>query len=200
MGTSNHWLLPAYRQHLIENLNINKKPNIKIAWLGQQEYGLENVAMFDHLGPDFKECQHDFYDIANEDSWDVHDNWDDIRGYDLVLALRLTFLVKSSSHLLREMKKAVENNGAFYTDFCSGNIRDNTVSWNSDNLVCFLPEYWPHQSARTPSDLLKYEVQSPDNLLTKQMLADHSLKLKNYICLRDQYKNRLQILTQVVKI
>ena len=123
----------------------------------------------------------------------------------------MTYLVKSSSHLLKEMKKAVENNGAFYTDFCSGNIEIDTVSWKSDNLVCFLPEYW--KNLRRELDVLglqvrreifarglKYKVNDPENLLTKEMLTDHSLELKNYICFRDEYKRRLQLLAQVVKI
>jgi len=221
MGDSNIWLLPAYKKHLIKDLKINEKPNMKIAWLGQQNYGhpevwateKRNVDMFECLAPLFSNCQHDLYDIANENSWDVHNSWDDIKGYDLVLALRITYLVKSSSHLLKEMKKAVENNGAFYTDFCSGNIRSRqsaqsnlssgVVSWRSDNLVCFLPEYWPKKMLAygRVRDLanLKPEAE-PDNLLTKEMLNDHSLGLKDYKCFKDSHKKRLQLLTKVVKI
>ena len=212
MGDSNIWLLPAYKKHLIKDLKINEKPNMKIAWLGQQDYGYpysfdspekRNVDMFEHLAPHFSNCQHDLYDIANENSWDVYNDWDDIKGYDLFLALRITYLVKSSSHLLKEMKKAVENNGAFYTDFCSGNIRSDTISWRSDNLVCFLPEYWPKKMLAygRVRELVNLKPEAePDNLLTKEMLNDHSLGLKDYKCFKDSHKKRLQLLTKVVKI
>ena len=72
----------------------------------------------------FVDCTHHFYEIQNKRPWDVHDKWVDIKGYDLVLCLRLTYLVQSSYHLLREMKKTAESNKTFISDFVSGNIQD----------------------------------------------------------------------------
>ena len=76
--------------------------------------------MFDHLSSLFEDCDHHLYDIANEVSWDANEEWG-IEGFDLVLNFRLNTLIKSSTHLLEQLRKTVENNKLVITDFISGN-------------------------------------------------------------------------------
>ena len=194
MGISNSIILPLYRSYFKSLMDSGRvqKENLNIAWLGQQsphQNPLGNVAMFDSLGNMFSNCNHDFYDIENKPSWDVHDPWTDITGYDLVICLRLNYLVQSAQHLLTETKKVVENNGAYITDFCSGNINEasslmaQTFGWNrgSSNLVAHLPNYWvtggldeKDCSHMTPL------VKDDDHLITEEKLKEHSLSFKNY--------------------
>ena len=195
MGISDDFLKPRYKDYLKNNLT--EFENLKIAWLGQQDpnyHKSTNLDMFEYLSGLFENCEHHFYDILNEKTWDVHSGWDEIKGYDLVLCLRLTYLVQSSSHLLSEMKKATEGNGLFVGDFVSGNLTGDTMSWKTDNLVCFLPEYYIHTSERS----LKYKVSDIDHLLTKQMLDDSLLKLVDHASFQD-LKGRHYIIGKVMK-
>ncbi len=191
MGISDDYLKPRYRSYLKSNLSERK--NLKVAWLGQQDPNYEmstNVGMFHNLKDLFVDCIHHFYDIENKRPWDVHDKWVDIKGYDLVLCLRLTYLVQSSYHLLREMKKTAESNKTFISDFVSGNIQDGVMSWKSDNLVCYLPEYYS-----MPTNL-EYSVTDKDHLLTKEMLNDNFLEINSHEHFIDP-KNRHYIIGKV---
>ena len=196
MGLSDQFLKPKYREYLKNNLPSFSE--LKIAWLGQQnpnEAGLQNIGMFEHLSGLFDgHCQHDFYDILNKNSWDVHEEWN-IKGYDLVLCLRLTYLVQSSSHLAKQISKTIENNGIFICDFVSGNVVQNLIKWHhSDNLISFLPEYYTHTNNRN----FKFHVNDSDHLLNKELLDDHHLSLVNHVSFKGP-KGRHYIISKVVK-
>lgn len=195
MGLSDQFLKPVYKKYL-KNI-LHESGNLKIAWLGQQnpnDRSSKNVGMFEHLSDLFDgHCHHDFYDILNKNSWDVHEEWN-IKDYDLVLCFRLTYLVQSSSHLIEQIKKTVDNNRLFIGDFVSGNIVNNTMCWrDSDNLVCFLPEYYTHTS-----EIFKFRVSNGDHLLNKKMINDSSLELTDCISFEDP-KGRHYLISKVVK-
>lgn len=198
MGASDNILKPKYKDYVS---TYGQFSNVKVAWLGQQDpndKSLKNVGMFYNLASLFDgHCQHDFYDIENIKSWDVHNEWN-IKGYDLVLCFRLTYLIQSSSHLIKQLKKTVDNNKIVLCDFVSGNVRKGehmkhgVVRWNTDNLVCYLPEYYIHAK---PS--LTYEVSSKEHLLDKNMLNDAGLELCNYTSFQCP-KGRHYVIARVV--
>jgi len=189
MGVSDDFLKPRYRMYLRNNLKSFN--NLKIAWLGQQDPkdpSMTNIEMFKSLKSLFLNCEHHFFDIENQNKWDVHNDWG-IKNYDLVLCLRLTYLVQSSSHLIKQIRKTVQSNKVFVSDFVSGNIKDNTMSWKTNNLVCYLPSFYNQVG-------LKYSVTDPDHLLTKQMFDDHKIKITDYVSFKDP-KGRYYIISKV---
>ena len=138
--------------------------------------------MYDNLSSlFFDSCVHEFFDIENTPAWDVNNDWR-IKDYDIVISFRLNYLIPSVTHMLKETKKVVDSNGAYITDFCSGNVSSSTVttlSWNegSSNLITFLPEYWHLED----SDGSKFKpVAEEDNLLTKQKIDDQNLAIHNF--------------------
>lgn len=192
MGLSDQFLKPKYKEYLS---GFPKLSNIRVAWLGQQDPNdkdLKNTGMFFNLSSLFDgHCQHDFYDIENKKSWDVHDEWK-IKGYDLVLCFRLTYLVQSSSHLVKQLKQATKDNGIVLCDFVTGNIdKQGVMSWSSDNLICHLPEYYTHESQNTT-----YRVTSKEHLLDKAILASSGLELKNHTSFKGP-KGRHYIIAKV---
>lgn len=194
MGYSDSFLMPRYKKYLGKD---GKFSNIKVAWLGQQDpndSNMKNVGMFYNLVNLFDgHCQHDFYDIENIKSWDVHDDWN-IKGYDLVLCFRLTYLIQSSSHLIKQLKKTVERNGRVFCDFVSGNISNGIMSWNSNNLICFLPEYYDHTDQK-----LDYKVTDSDHLLDLSTLESLGLIIKNHTSFQGP-KGRHYVIGEVSKI
>lgn len=198
MGVSDQFLIPNYKLYL-KNHVLNRD-NLKIAWLGQQDPSdpaMGNLKMFHALSDIFGDnCDHHFFDIANKNSWDVHDEWN-LQGFDLVLCFRLTFLVQSSRHLLEQIKKTVEKNKVFISDFVTGNIVNGVIGWKSNNLVCYLPKYYSHLSEKEKNSL-SYKVTHKDHLLDQQALDDHSLSFREFIAFRGP-KKRHYIITKVAK-
>ena len=199
MGLSDDFLKPRYKQYLSKFLKGSDKfSDIKVAWLGQQDpndKSLNGTAMFYNLISLFDgHCQHDFYDIENENPWEVHDEWK-ISNYDLVLCFRLTYLVQSSSHLLRELKKTANNNKLVICDFVSGNVIENIIKWNNpNNLICHLPEYYLHKKVD-----LGYSVTSDDHLLNKKMLNEAGLEIEDYTSFKGP-KGRHYVIGRVVDL
>lgn len=211
MGYSDHMVIPKYKSYigqLIANDIIPDK-GIKIAWLGQQdpnENPLGNLSMYNEIVKFFNEdCSHCFYDIRNKKSWNAHEDWGEIKGYDLILALRLNYLIPSVKHMLKETRKVIENNNAKYvTDFCSGNVQanntmlSNTISWKkeSKNMIAYLPEYWARDIARygecTP-------VASEDNILTRKKIEDAGLVINRFFSYRCP-KNRFNTVCTLEKL
>jgi hypothetical protein len=187
--------------------------NLKVAWLGSQDGAATNPTgeveevgdrMFQHLSSLFEDCDHHFYDIANKVSWDANEEWG-IEGFDLVLNFRLNILIKSSTHLLEQLRKTVENNKLVITDFISGNatITANaiTLSWKKlDNLIAFFPEYYTDYYALHPwarDKAFHYKVRDDEQLVTKEKLAAHSLTLEGVHSFVDSIKKRHYILAMV---
>ena len=40
-----------------------------------------------------KSCSHDFYDIENGKNLEYYEDWGKIEGYDIVLAIRINYLI-----------------------------------------------------------------------------------------------------------
>ena len=184
MGYSDHMIIPRYKSYIKQLIEKDVIPSkgIKIAWLGQQDPNdnpLGNLSMYNEIVKFFnKDCSHHFYDIENKKSWNAHEEWGEIKGYDLVLALRLNYLIPSVKHMLRETKKVIDNNDCLYiTDFCSGNInKENNITWNenSNNMITYLPEYWPKHPKLVPSA-------KEDCILTKEKIEDAGLFLNRFV-------------------
>ena len=194
MGLSDQFLKPKYKEYLNNYGNFSNK---KVAWLGQQDpnnKSLKNTGMFYNLIHQFDgHCQHDFYDIKNNEHWDVHNEWN-IKDYDMVLCFRLTYLIQSSSHLLQELKKTVDNNKLVLCDFVSGNISEGVMSWDSDNLICYMPEYYIHANPN-----LTYKVSDRDHLLDKEMLHGAGLEISDHMSFKGP-KGRHYVIGRVVNL
>ena len=223
MGESNARLLPEYKKYLIGAAGVAPTvaaalgsrsaskwraapiyKNLKVAWLGAQDNDGEGDRMFKHLSSLFEDCDHHFYDIANEVIWDADEEWG-IEGFDLVLNLRLNTLIKSSTHLLEQLRKTVENNKLVITDFISGNAtvcsEHITFSWPKlNNLIAFFPEDWADYYANhtgTVGKTFAYKVRDDEQLITKEKLAAHSLTLEGPHFFVDPIKDRHYILAVV---
>lgn len=208
MGMTDKFIMPKYAQCVGDYINENLKPGAKIAWLGQQQVGkYSDMFLHIHLNIKVENLEHHFYDILNEDNpptnnkWDVHDNWDNIiKDYDLVLGLRIAYLVQSSSGLVKNLKYAVKNNKRVMFDFNTGNLIQlgpNTLlqSWPKDstNLI-------PHLMETTPEGIkMQYKVNFGDNLLSTEMLTDAGLKLQNAKIIRDPIKGRFYTLAEIIE-
>lgn len=193
MGLSDAMIIPQYKSYFSQLIKVGFLPtkNVKVAWLGQQnpyERPLGNISMHSALQDFFdKSCSHDFYDIENEKPWDAHGDWGKIEGYDIVLAIRINYLVPSVKHLLSETKKVIDNNNCLYiTDFCSGNItKENNIIWNenSNNMIAYLPEYWPKHPKLVPSA-------KEDCILTKEKIEDAGLflnRFSSFVCPKNRF-------------
>ena len=206
MGMTDQFIIPKYSSIVSEFINKNLKPNSKIAWLGQQQED-KYSDMYRGISRYIKvpNLIHHFYDIKNDDnsdnsfSWEVHSNWEkNIRDYDLVLGLRLAFLVQSSSGLARNIKFAVDNNKKVMFDFNTGNISTNTEPpfqrWNegSTNLIPHFPELFPFE--------LDYIVPNKDHLFSSDLLREQGLTFRDPIVIKDPVKGRIYVLTEFVKL
>jgi hypothetical protein len=206
MGLTDQFIIPKYSRLVGDYINKNLKPGNKIAWLGQQQrdkysdmfVGIQNNINVSNLA-------HHFYDIENDHNppdsfkWDVHSDWEaDIKGYDLVLGLRLAYLVQSSFGLVRNLKKAVENNKKVMFDFNTGNISANTgtpfQSWKkgSTNLIPHFPDVFPFK--------LNYIVSDEDHLFSSGMLNRYQVGFQDPRVIRDPIKGRIYILTEFIKL
>lgn len=182
MGMTDQWIMPVYAEILSKYIDENVDPGGKIAWLGQQQAN-KYSDMYQRIveKTNQKQIEHHFYDILNDDDppynykWDVHDSWENIiKDYDLVLGIRLAYLVQSASGLVKNLKYAVENNKKVVFDFNTANLltlMDGTYkqSWKKDstNLV-------PHFPSRFPKEVKFYEARE-DNLLSDEKLANAGL-------------------------
>jgi len=208
MGMTDHFIIPRYGQWVGEYVNNNLKPGGKIAWLGQQQRGKYSdmlLAIEKHIK--IKDLEHHFYDIENDNhppeknQWDAHKSWEgQVEGYDLVLGLRITYLIQSSSGLVANLKYAVEKNKKVVFDFSSGNLFDlgggeKRQAWKigSKNLI-------PHLADILPEEVVDYEVPDIDHLLTTDMLAEAGLKLKDLKVTKDPVKERYYMLTEITKV
>lgn len=208
MGMTDHFIIPRYGRWVGKYINDNLKPGNKIAWLGQQQkdkYSDMFLAIEERIK--IKDLEHHFYDIENDNHppeknrWDVHKSWEgQVEGYDLVLGLRLTYLIQSSSGLAVNLKCVVEKNKKVVFDFSSGNLFDlgggeKRQAWKigSKNLI-------PHFTDILPEEVVDYEVPDIDHLLTTDMLTESGLKLKDIEVTKDPVKGRYYMLTEITKI
>ena len=204
MGITDRFIMPLYSNLVSNFVNKHAKPGNKIAWLGQQQAG-KYSGMFDviKLNIDVEDVDHHFYDIENENTknsfrWDVHEPWNDIiKDYDMVLALRLAFLIQSSSGLIENLKYAIENNGKILMDFQTGNLSyENGLlvqRWKegSKNLIPHFPEFYPVDFTYISED---------DNLLTIEKLEMKGITLSNQETFKDPIKGRYYTLAEVIKL
>tara|TARA_Y100001937_G_scaffold56272_1_gene77390 strand:- start:809 stop:1426 length:618 start_codon:yes stop_codon:yes gene_type:complete len=205
VGMTDQFIIPQYSRLVGDYINKNLKSGDKIAWLGQQQRdkysdmfsGIENNIKVKNL-------THHFYDIENDNTdesfrWDVHSDWSsDIKGYDLVLGLRLAYLVQSSSGLAKNVRKAVEHNKKVMLDFNTGNISTNDSGpyqrWKegSTNLIPHFPEAFPFE--------LNYVVSDEDHLFSSSLLKEHKVSLQDPKIISDPIKGRIYILTEFIKL
>ena len=207
MGITDNFIIPKYASLVGDYVNKNLKPGDKIAWLGQQQKN-KYSAMFKIIerSIEVENLEHHFYDIENDDDppinnkWDVHDDWKGIiEGYDLVLGIRIAYLVQSSSGLIKNLQYATENNKKVLFDFNTGNL-----TWLGNDHVL---QSWPDGSTNLIPDFkevtannlkIEYKVHSKDNLFSSEMLAAAGLELKDSIIFRDPVKGRFYILAEIV--
>lgn len=208
MGMTDHFIIPKYAHLVGDYINENLKPGNKVAWLGQQQIG-KYSDMFSciNLKIQVEGLEHHFYDILNEDEppinnkWDVHDKWENaIKGYDLVLGLRLAYLVQSSSGLIRNLKYAVQNNKRVMFDFNTGNI----VALGPDTLLQSWPagstNLIPHFKEAIPEGMdMQHSVSHSDNLFTTDMLNQAGLEFGDYSVLKDPIKGRIYVLAEIIE-
>ena len=209
MGMTDQFIIPKYAHWVGDHINENLKSGAKIAWLGQQQVG-KYSDMFLNISSrlNVENLEHHFYDILNEDDppvnnkWDVHDSWENvIKDYDLVLGLRIAYLVQSSTGLVSNLQYAVRNNKKVMFDFNTGNLIQlgpNTLlqSWSKDstNLI-------PHFVETLPEGIkMEYKVNHSDNLLSTEMLTSAGLKMQNARVIKDPIKGRFYTLTEIVEI
>ena len=205
MGMTDQFIIPQYSRLVGDYINKNLKSGDKIAWLGQQQrdkysdmfVGIQNNISIENL-------THHFYDIENDNTresfeWDVHGDWSkDIEGYDLVLGLRLAYLVQSSSGLAGNVRKAIENNKKVMFDFNTGNISTSETGhcqrWKegSTNLIPHFPEIFPFE--------LDYVVSDKDHLFSSKLLREYEIGLRDPKIINDPIKGRIYILTEFIKL
>tara|TARA_R110000824_G_scaffold40667_16_gene121711 strand:+ start:2590 stop:3216 length:627 start_codon:yes stop_codon:yes gene_type:complete len=207
MGMTDIFIIPRYAKLVGDYINKNLLPESKIAWLGQQPPG-NYSDMFDAINKKIsvEGIEHHFYDIKECTApgahyfvqWDVHTPWDDIlTGYELVLGIRIAYLIQSSSGLVKNLKYAVENNKAVMFDFNTGNLSNKgdklfqTWKKESTNLIPHFPELY--------SKDMDFYVSDKDHLLTTGMLKRADLSFQNPITLQDPVKKRFYTLTEIVK-
>jgi len=206
VGMTDAFLIPKYAKLVGDYINKNLRPGNKIAWLGQQPPGSYSD-MFDAINRkiSIEGVEHHFYDIEHcapssrhVVRWDVHTPWDDvINGYDLVLGIRIAYLVQSSSGLVKNLKYAVENNKAVVFDFNTGNLRTGdartTQEWppGSTNLIPHFPELYPID--------IDFYVSDKDHLLTTGMLKRAALGFQNPTTFQDPIKKRFYTLAEIIK-
>lgn len=206
MGLTDGFIIPKYAHYVSDYINHTLEPGSKIAWLGQQQrdkYSNMFAGINAHIR--VKNLEHHFYDIANDDAppiknrWDVHDSWEGkINGYDLVLGLRLAYLVQSSSGLTKNLKYAVQNNKRVVFDFNTGNLSTTgegrlQQAWKktSTNLIPHFPEQFPVA--------IDYRVTDEDHLLSVDMLTEAGLKLSDSRIIKDPIKGRYYVLTEIIE-
>ena len=201
------WIMPRYKKLIGEYINNNLKPGDKIAWLGQQQENKYST-MFEKIKLDIniENLEHHFYDILNEDDppinnrWDIHSDWEGkIKDYDLVLGIRIAYLVQSASGLIENLKNAVKNNKRIMFDFNTGNLfeaENNKLGqrWSpgSTNLI-------PHFPTRFPREL-QYHVVKEDNLLLEEDLERSGMKFGlGWTMGPDPVKNRFYVLAEIIE-
>ncbi len=208
MGMTDAFIIPEYAELVGSYINKKLSAGSKIAWLGQQPPG-NYSDMFDEINKrvSVEGIEHHFYDIEEcKDAsgyrftrWDVHSSWDGVvEGYDLVLGIRLAYLVQSSSGLIENLKYAVDNNEAVMFDFNTGNLFDKggryfqTWKRGSTNLIPHFPDLYPKG--------MDYHVSDNEHLLTMQMLQDSGLFFKNPKIIQDPIKRRFYTITEITKL
>ena len=129
MGFTDGFLFPHFKLALKPYMEALPEGS-SIAWLGQQapRAGV-NTSLHDALlGFTYGEMDNHYYDIENlgENSrsrwWDANTDWKEVvKGYDLVLGIRILYACNSASQVVRNLKYTVENNKKVVFDFMSGN-------------------------------------------------------------------------------
>ena len=99
----------------------------KIAFLGTNQAHLKKIhpnTVENFSFELFKPERIDYFDIR-DNNWDINESWDEINGYDLVVAFRVTSYATSIKHFFEEIKKLVRNNKHVLIDFTiySGSIK-----------------------------------------------------------------------------
>lgn len=206
MGMTDQFIIPQYSKLVGDFINKNMSPGCKIAWLGQQQKD-KYSDMFKGIESNIEVpgLVHHFYDIENDHNppvsfkWDVHDSWNEtILNYDLVVGLRLAYLVQSSSGLARNIKSALKNNKRVILDFNTGNITrgNNGViqRWKegSTNLIPHFPEVFPFK--------IGYFVNHKDNLFSSDLLKSYSIAIKKATTIKDPIKGRIYVLAEFAEL
>ena len=199
MGMSDKVVMPLYSQKVSEYINENLETGHKIAWLGQQNKNY--TEMFDGIVSkiDIGGLEHHFYDIDNDEGgnsfvWDVHEPWS-VKGYDLVIGLRVLFLCTSAKSLLSNIKDACKENDRIVFDFMTGNpelIGGRTTfvkKNNSKTILPFFPEIYSGD----------FDVQSvhSDQIIDHKLLKESGIESQNLLTFRDTVKHRFYTLMEL---
>ena len=174
---------------------LNELPvGSKVAWLGQKHPRMaQDKFLYDSIMSGVNnDLNHHFYDLNNEQSensfkWDVHSAWD-VKGYDLVLGLRILYLCDSRELLINNLKNITSTNERIIFDFMTGNpvfmngketfIKKN----NSQTILPFFPEWYEGD----------FSVQSnhSDQIVLSKDLTKSGINMQNVLTFRDTVKRR----------
>ena len=173
----------------------------KVAWLGQKhpKNGTDKFIYDSVMSGVNNDLIHDFYDLNNDEFngsfiWDVHSEWN-IKGYDLVLGLRVLYLCDSRKKLLVNLKNISSNNDRVIFDFMTGNpvLMNGKETFakknNSQTILPFFPELYGGD----------FEVNSnhDDQVVTLTDLSNSQIEIDNILTFRDTVKRRFYTLCEV---
>tara|TARA_R110001606_G_C15378615_1_gene650188 strand:- start:38 stop:646 length:609 start_codon:yes stop_codon:yes gene_type:complete len=172
-----------------------------VAWLGQKHPSVgEDKFLYDSIMSGVNnELKHDFYDLNNEESgnsfkWDVHSEWK-IKGYDLVLGMRILYLCDSREALLENLKNISSSNDRVVFDFMTGNpalingketfIKRN----NSQTILPFFPELYDGEYSVQPNH--------SDQVVLSEDMNKSGIEMQNIMTFRDTIKRRFYTICEV---
>ena len=174
---------------------LNELPiGARVAWLGQKHPNLgRDKFLYDSIMSGVtNNLNHDFYDLNNEEfdgscRWDVHDTWN-IKGYDLVLGLRVLYLCDTRKSLVDNLKNISSNNDRVVFDFMTGNPvlingRETFIKRNNSRTILpFFPEWYDGD----------FSVQSnhDDQIIVYEDLSRAGIVAENVLTFRDGVKRR----------
>lgn len=200
MGMTDFEIAGKYASVVSEILN-ELPVGSTVAWLGQKHPSVgEDKFLYDSIMSGVNnELKHDFYDLNNEESgnsfkWDVHSEWT-IKGYDLVLGMRILYLCDSRKTLLKNLKNISSTNERVVFDFMTGNPefmngRDTFIKKNnSQTILPFFPELYDGD----------FSVQSnhSDQIVLSEDLTKTGMKMENILTFRDSIKRRFYTICEL---
>jgi len=173
----------------------------RVAWLGQKhpKNGTDKFIYDSVMSGVNNDLVHDFYDLNNDESdrsfvWDVHSDWD-IKGYDLVLGLRVLYLCDSKKKLMLNLKKISKSNQKVVFDFMTGNRalmngRETFIKRNdSQTILPFFPELYDGDFSVQPNH--------DDQVVLMEDFKNSGVGFENILTFRDNVKRRFYTLCEV---
>ena len=181
---------------------LNELPvGSKVAWMGQKHPSInQDKFLYESIMSGvYTELEHYFYDLNNDEfersyRWDVHGEWN-IKGFDLVLGLRVSYLCDSRKKLLSNLRKISKLNQKVVFDFMTGNpvllngqetfIKRN----NGQTILPFFSEFYNGKFSVQPNH--------DDQVVSLEHLREFNIQVNNILTFRDGIKRRFYSLCEV---